>query len=526
MRNGNFAALGCLILIFSSCGRESAFNTVPDNYTSSEDMHGMIVLGRQLDDPYSVDNMTKALASLYPTKATQVGVLEATHYYVRVLPKNGEELDLLENLGLQFLDHPMDYEIVREGDYYHDPSIPQENITWLYAAVPVDIKVPQGIVCEVLDKCYIVGGGVPLKSVDGIDWDDVEREAFRITGNESLYPATRAASSNVPKGRITVLDQDYDSEPVGLAGVKVSCNVFVKTSTVYTDDEGYYEMSKSFASDPRYRIEFSNRKGFSIGFNKILVKGSVSSLGKHSSAGVNVNITPQTGSSLFSRAAVNNSVYAYLESCKSESRGIKAPPKNLRIWLCRYLSNSACVMMQQGVMVNDGLIGDLMGEYSVLAQLFLPDVVIGLDGNETYASLFSSTVHELSHASHFMLAGSKFWTKYAQYIIKTFISSGGVTYGIGIEPDAGYCEVGEMWAYFNQTMLYNERYPYYQKSFGTNFWFYPQIFTYLDSRGMDRFSIFPVLTQDITDRYLLKDKLISYYPELKNTINQAFARYQ
>ena len=40
--------------------------------------HGMIVLGERLDDPYSVENMSKALSALYPTKADRV-VLPATH---------------------------------------------------------------------------------------------------------------------------------------------------------------------------------------------------------------------------------------------------------------------------------------------------------------------------------------------------------------------------------------------------------------------------------------------------------------
>ena len=40
--------------------------------------HDMIVLGEQLDDPYSVENVKAAVARLYPTKAGRVDV-EATH---------------------------------------------------------------------------------------------------------------------------------------------------------------------------------------------------------------------------------------------------------------------------------------------------------------------------------------------------------------------------------------------------------------------------------------------------------------
>ena len=36
--------------------------------------HGMIELGEKLEDPYSVDNITKAVESLYPSKAGRVEI--------------------------------------------------------------------------------------------------------------------------------------------------------------------------------------------------------------------------------------------------------------------------------------------------------------------------------------------------------------------------------------------------------------------------------------------------------------------
>ena len=103
--------------------------------------HDAIVLGRQLDDPYRTENVTRALAALYPTKADRVNV-ETTDYYVRFLPADQEEFDFLKSLGIELLDHPVDYEIVKEGDWYHDPSVEEENITWQYAVVPKDFNFP------------------------------------------------------------------------------------------------------------------------------------------------------------------------------------------------------------------------------------------------------------------------------------------------------------------------------------------------------------------------------------------------
>lgn len=493
--------------------------------------HDMIVLGRQLEDPYSVKNVTKALQSLYPTKAAVVGSLEPTHYYVRFLLNSEADFNALDSLGVDLLDHPMDYEIVREGDWYHDPSIPEGDITWQYAAVPIDFEAPAGILCERLDDCYIIGSEPAstraTKASECIDWAAVEREAFRITGNELPENCvTRAGDTAKPSGRITILDPDYDSEPVGVAGVKVTCNVFVKVARAYTDEEGYYSMTSSFASDPRYRIVFSNRKGFNIGMNLILVKASVSTLGKHPATGCSIMVTDKSDDKLFSRCAVNNAAYEYCESCKYNGDKISLPPANLRIWILHKMRTSAALMFQQGVFVESELVSSLLGEYSFIARMLAPDVILGLGGYDSYSDIYGLVCHELSHASHFMKVGRDYWEKLATQVVTSFITSGGIAYGVGTETNAGYCAVAEMWAYYCQSVLYNERYPEPSKFFGTNYWFSPQILCYLDERGLGRFSIFQAMGGDVHTVDGLKDRLLSLYPEFRNTILQAFNRYE
>ena len=137
------------------CACSSSFDK--DSSSAKGDVpveHGMMVLGKHLQDPYSVSNMTKALESLYPTKAGSVDVDE-THLYVRFLPASEDQYECLLEMGVQMLDHPLDYEIVREGDYYHDPNIPEGEITWQYAVVPPDFPFPEDINYEILDHCHI-----------------------------------------------------------------------------------------------------------------------------------------------------------------------------------------------------------------------------------------------------------------------------------------------------------------------------------------------------------------------------------
>ena len=516
------AAAACLL----SCRKHTfSWPGGEDPYGEEEFSHEMMIIGERLEDPYTVDNMTKALNSLYPTKAGNIK-LEATHYYVRFLPSDENQYDRLVRMGLVLMDHPLDCRVIRDGDYYHDPEVDEDDITWQYAVVGTDFIFPPGIKYEIIDDCYISDVVPGTRSEDGIDWSSVEAESYRLTGNsELLSSGTKSELSGTPHGRITILDEAYDSEPVGVAGVRVACNSFVKIAHTYTDEEGYYEISKNFTSMVRYRLVFKNVKGFGIGFNLILTPASSSTLGKHEPEGYSIDIDSSSERKLFTRCVVNNAGYDYYNSCSKDGSRIKTPPSNLRLWLFQNLNTGSAVMLQQGAYIDSSTIGEYLGEYSFLVKIFLPDITLGLRGLESYSQIYALATHEMAHASHFMQAGKKFWDNYIRYIVKSFVTSGGTTYGTGSGDGSGYCEVGEMWAYYVQTKLYRERYKESTAVFGTSFWFSPQILLYMDDRGLDRFKLFSAFTSDVNDRNSLQTKLVSLYPEEKTVINHAFSRY-
>ena len=482
----------------------------------------MIVLGKQLDDPYSLKNMTKALGTLYPTKAGET-TLQATDMYVRFLPEDEDQFTLLEDLGISMLDHPLDFQILKEGDYYHDPKVPEGSITWQYAVLPHEFELPQGIVYEILDDCYIPGN-TPTKA-DGIDWDAVEREAFRLTGNEDmLLPQTKAKAN--PSGRLTIEDPQFNGgQPFGLAGVKVVCNVFVKFASAYTTRDGYYTIPAAFTSSPRYRIMFDNVKGFDIGFNLLLVPASVSTLGKGPSTGVDAHVTQSSDRKLFCRSVVNNAAYEYYDRCAEDDLKISSPPPLLRIWLFQKLADSSCPMLRHGTLLDKTLLEKFLGDYMPLLSLFLPDVTIGTDQKETYAALYAETVHELAHASHYVQVGKEYWDKYILYIIESFINDAGAAYGAGTGEDAGYCGIGESWAYFMQNTLMNDRYGGTMPTSGSNMWFHPHIFRYLYERSFTRSQLFAALRPEVHSEEALEKKLLQLYPERESVITQVFARY-
>ena len=517
-----------LTLLLMSCSKENAILDHGVDYDYGRSLsHEQIVLGNRRENPYKTENITRALASLYPTKAGRIEVT-ATDLYVRFLPADKEQCEQLRSMGLELIDHPLDYDIAVDGDWYHDPEIPEGKVTWQYAVVPVGFKFPD-IEYEVIHECYInrESSGVGLKS-DGIDWASVERESYLITGNEDFLETslTKASEKKVPSGRITIVDAHANgAKPFGVAGVKVLCHSFVKFDTCWTDRDGYYTMSRKFSTKLRYRLIFQNQKGFAIGLNLILVPASVSTLGETGPEGVNITITSDSDDRLFQRCAVNNAAYDYYSRCDVNDLSLSLPPSDLRIWIFKGLNASSAMMLHHGAVLSNSMIEKFIGKYSSIIAFLLPDITLGTTEKNDYRSIYSLTCHELAHASHFSNVGTTYWNEYIWYIIDSYIRTGGMTYGDGSQERAGYCEIGESWAYYLESRLFKDRYGGTFPTFGTSFWFKPQIFRFLGERGMSVSQMFSVLDGSVIDKVSLKSALLKAYPKKRTVIEQVFSRY-
>ena len=81
----------CLVLaalVALSCSKDGMNDVAVSNRDRFKEVpHEMIVLGQRLENPYKTENMSKALASLYPSKAGLAPV-QPTDLYVRFLPKD------------------------------------------------------------------------------------------------------------------------------------------------------------------------------------------------------------------------------------------------------------------------------------------------------------------------------------------------------------------------------------------------------------------------------------------------------
>ncbi|WP_036382712.1 hypothetical protein [Muricauda sp. MAR_2010_75] len=132
-----------------------------------------VVLGEELEVPYTVENMQRAFdnllfnlkskskhSKLAKTFKDEEGIeVLPSHYYYRFLPKDSLEHDLLvKDTILQVSNIPLHYEIEEEGDFYDDPELEgdetPDGLSYLYAVVPYDYPLPETIEKERLDDMY------------------------------------------------------------------------------------------------------------------------------------------------------------------------------------------------------------------------------------------------------------------------------------------------------------------------------------------------------------------------------------
>nr|MDA3882183.1 hypothetical protein [Bacteroidales bacterium] len=190
MKRNSICACVVLVssLLFQNCQKEDmAQNT---HSVQQENSEGKIILGKKLENPYSLENMKKAYESLQSKdqlKSVTVDeeVIEPTHFYVRFLPEDSLQLHKLRSDSLELFDYPLDYAIEQEGYYYHDSSIPEDQITWQYTAVPVQYEFPN-VKYEIIEPCFIPDDSLEtkLKSTTGIDFlAMLEYESYRLTDN-------------------------------------------------------------------------------------------------------------------------------------------------------------------------------------------------------------------------------------------------------------------------------------------------------------------------------------------------------
>jgi hypothetical protein len=502
--------------------------------------------------------MQQAYKEVHLTKSSTLSdvTLSPTDIYVRFLPKDSMEMRILEeDLNLELFCYPLDYDIVVDGTTYHDPSIPEDQITWQYTTVKPDFVFPQNIAYEILEECYIPDEDDEddedeseeeiVTKGGSVNWKSLELKAFEIAGllekftkNEEAKTKGLFGKSYYPTGTIRVYD-DILGRLEGVKGVKIRCHVVVKWSTTFTNESGYYRMDSKFSLGPHYAIVFDNAKGFDIYGNWGPLAKANYGMGWHTKTGYSVDL--YKNSVAWDWCTVNNAGYDYYRMCETE--GILKPPSTLKVWVFRHKENiSSAPMLSKisdiyGFKANGKFVNFLNAFFinlpaNLIVSWFrslMPDITIGCKGSNTQR-IYENVNHEFAHASHFSQVGQSFWADYVSYIITYKGYSGPSAYNSGV------CGVGEMWGYAIGYIQEYEKYtgelrnqrepPAYR---WTDYWFKPQIFWELYRDGvMSKKQIFNSLKFDVRNHIALKDRMVQLSmlsPARINAINMAFFRH-
>lgn len=351
--------------------------------------------------------------------------ITATHLYVKFIPKNEEELDILMvDSTLVLYDYPLDYEIAVNGDYYRDPTIPEDQPTPQYCAVKVTNPFAQGTgkvkgnakVMETVEKTILEELFIPDEDFDADEngtpnktanpamrkingkmvsvalIDALVEEALRITNNLEK-PSTQNKTAKTmsgswrPAGRIRVWD-DFLQDFVGVEGVQVRARRWFTTHRGWVGADGFYSCDGTFAREANYSIDW-DRYDFAIQ-DHWLNGATFNGPKKEGNWDLNLNDDKQEQEYY---ATIFRAAHHYYYK---DIKGLRRPPQNsfwqTKMKIKAFLENT-----------KDGTLGNHKEERRFLgAQLKIYTY------QRSAESTYSTVIHELAHASHWDMSRSNF----------------------------------------------------------------------------------------------------------------------
>jgi hypothetical protein len=107
-------------------------------------------------NPYSAANVGKALENIIKSSNGRIKLAlpSSTHNYVRFQPQNLSQVMLLEDLGYDVWDEPLDQHIEYSGDYYQHPGLP-DSINYFYTLIPANYSITQAVPHTILSQVIL-----------------------------------------------------------------------------------------------------------------------------------------------------------------------------------------------------------------------------------------------------------------------------------------------------------------------------------------------------------------------------------
>lgn len=366
------------------------------------DYDRMTVLGKELPIPYTIANMDSAYASL-KSKGYDVPSFKAevTHLYVRFLPKDFNELDILKkDSTLILFDFPLHYEIKKQGSYYHDPNLSSDQITWQYCVFDINKELPK-VYYEIIAKVCISDSdkkGMKNSNVYSGFFLLLESEANNLVGIKSTLKSSQS-SSWTPSGTITC------AYGFPIESIKVKAWSGLKVREGWTNSSGVFTINGEFTSDVKYSIDwerynFSIRDGFMNQASYSIDNATWSSW--NPVIGQNVNDLEELVGKY--HALIYRAAYHYYYK---DIHGLKRPPLNGTFQpQMKIAANYSINVDYAGLHAAWKRVLGILSWINIWNPTSLKDPSTGRSSSES--GVYATVIHELAHASHWDINASDY----------------------------------------------------------------------------------------------------------------------
>jgi len=475
--------------LIPNLGMNSVTNTTSQKPVNAEDM---TILGKQLENPYTVTNMQKAFELISDENVT----LSKTDLYVRFLPANIEEVKQLEDLGLELLDTPIDYEILEYGAYYHDPEVAKDEYTWFYVVVKPNFVFPD-IKHEILEKLFLpfnIQNTNQAKIGDLVSVRDLETKALEITNNLPERERNQDRLTDYfPDGYIMVENNVIPTNPtiivptsIPVKNTRVRAQYWFHFDNTFTDNDGHFHIDDSFWWSTTIKVFFENEnvniraiRGLNMTQIFLVVNKEIGEYDDIDMENINYVFQNSLDNESEEKAqwmACNtiNSMNEYDKTCIEN--GLPRPLRDMNVWLTTKITSDAAAPMIHK-MGQSSLLGSFAPIYLVATSnpLFgvILQVLINYSPDITYdynpivksslkTDLIANTLyHEFTHSSHYAKVGNTFWAIYIGYIVQN------MGYGQQSSTGSGRIEVSETWAETVGDIFTDINFPYPLNSKGS-----------------------------------------------------------
>jgi hypothetical protein len=130
-----------------------------------------IVLGEEIKNPYTLENMTQAYLNVYGHNPKNP--LPVTHKYVKLIPKfKVLEEQLVADNTILVQTYPISRKVAEPGQYYIPPGKTAEDVREFYASVPANYVAPKNVTMTLIEDMFIPHIAAEL-----------EAEAFLLSDN-------------------------------------------------------------------------------------------------------------------------------------------------------------------------------------------------------------------------------------------------------------------------------------------------------------------------------------------------------